>query len=34
MKDLCFRLVTFSLHVKPYLLILVSGYIESLENLF
>ena len=28
MKHLCFRLVTFSLHVKPDLLILVSGYSE------
>ena len=29
MKHLCFRLVTFFLHVKPDLLILVSGYSES-----
>ena len=34
MKHLCFRLVTFFLHVKLYLLILVSGYSESLINLF
>ena len=34
MKYLCFRLVTFFLHVKPYLLILVSGYSGSLINLF
>ena len=29
MKHLCFRLVTFFLHVKPDLLILVSGYTDS-----
>ena len=29
-----FRLVTFFLHVKSSLLILVSGYSESLANLF
>ena len=34
MKNLRFRLVTFFLHVKPDLLILVSGYSESLANLF
>ena len=34
MKQLCFRLVTFFSHVKPDLLILVSGYSVALVNLF
>ena len=34
MKNLRFRLVTFFLHVKPDLLILVSGYSESYSQIY